>query len=125
MKENIQLKQDAKVALSKHQENFNSQEENAKLKLVLNETYDMLEKLSIKVKYTKTKPSEIKSENEKLYQAIENIKKKLHRNANAKGSYDMSKNEHGNQIENEKLKEDISKLQSENNKLKVALYYYL
>eukprot|EP00826_Nyctotherus_ovalis_P012722 TRINITY_DN13389_c0_g1_i7.p1 TRINITY_DN13389_c0_g1~~TRINITY_DN13389_c0_g1_i7.p1 ORF type:complete len:349 (-),score=74.92 TRINITY_DN13389_c0_g1_i7:433-1479(-) len=100
-------------------------EENADLRLLLKETHDGLESLSVDMKPLKPKMNGLQSDNSALYQIIEDIRKKLHHHlANSKElKENQAKNYRSNLdvIENKRLKDDIRKLQDENAKLKVTL----
>eukprot|EP00826_Nyctotherus_ovalis_P012723 TRINITY_DN13389_c0_g1_i8.p1 TRINITY_DN13389_c0_g1~~TRINITY_DN13389_c0_g1_i8.p1 ORF type:complete len:205 (-),score=46.42 TRINITY_DN13389_c0_g1_i8:160-774(-) len=97
-------------------------EENADLRLLLKETHDGLESLSVDMKPLKPKMNGLQSDNSALYQIIEDIRKKLHHHlANSKElKENQAKNYRSNLdvIENKRLKDDIRKLQDENAKLK-------
>lgn len=99
-------------------------EENANLKLILKETHDGLESLSVDMKLLKPKVNGLQSGESALHQAVEDIRKKLHRHlaSNKELKENQVKNYKSNLdvIENTKLKDDIRKLQDENARLKVT-----
>jgi len=90
-------------------------EENMKLRSLLATTHDSLESLSVNIRLLKPKVNKSQS----LCNSIDDIKAKL--NSYLGNSRGLKENHEGSYLENARLKEDMKKLQDENEELKVTL----